>query len=434
MKKNLPGAKASSLNVYYLPALLVAGAVAGFIIGGVFGPHWNDPAGGLFVGFIHLLGQIFMNTLKALVVPLIVCSMIVGVSAMGDLRRIGGLFGFTFTYYIATTLISVTLGLALVTLIEPGLGAATSGAAAPVVKETVVWYEALFKLALGLFPDNLTAAAAESNVLGLIIFSIVFGGILTTLGEKGRRAIELFDALNEALLKLVRIVVWFAPVGVLGLVADRIGAAGGGVVVWQELLRLTRYFLTVILGLSIHAFIVLPLLLYIVTRRSPLEHVRNFLEALLMAFSTASSAATLPITIGCARDSAKISEEASGFVLPLGATVNMDGTALYEAVAVVFIAQAYGIDLSFVEILIVMLTATLAAIGAAAIPEAGLVTMVMVLTAVKVPVEGVGLLLSIDWLLDRFRTSVNVWGDAVGCAIVEKRLQRAGQPEKPGMG
>jgi solute carrier family 1 (neuronal/epithelial high affinity glutamate transporter), member 1 len=408
---------------YLLPLLLLAGAAAGFAIGGLFGSHWSDPSWGFFVGFIRLLGDVFMNILKALVIPLIVCSMIVGVSAMGDLRRIGGLFGFTFGYYILTTVISVTIGLLLVNLIQPGIDAGTAAAAAPHIKETVVWYEAVFKLVSGMFPNNLAQAAADSNILGLIVFSLVFGGILTTLGEKGRRAIDFIDTLNEALLKLVRMVIWLAPIGILGLVANRIGAAGGGMAVWVELSKLVKYFLTVITGLGIHAFIVLPALLYFLSGRNPVRHLRHFAEALIMAFSTASSAATLPVTIGSAREKAGISEEASGFVLPLGATVNMDGTALYEAVAVVFIAQAYGIELSFVEMLIVMLTATLAAIGAAAIPEAGLVTMVMVLTAVKVPVEGVGLLLSIDWFLDRFRTTVNVWGDAVGCSIVEKRIE-----------
>ncbi len=408
---------------YLLPLLLLAGAAAGFAIGGLFGSHWSDPSWGLFVGFIRLLGDIFMNILKALVIPLIVCSMIVGVSAMGDLRRIGSLFGFTFGYYVLTTLISVTIGLALVNLIQPGIDAGTAAAAAPHIKEAVVWYEAVFKLVSGMFPNNLAQAAADSNILGLIVFSLVFGGILTTLGKKGRRAIDFIDTLNEALLKLVRMVIWLAPIGILGLVANRIGAAGGGMAVWVELSKLLKYFLTVITGLGIHAFIVLPALLYFLSGRNPIRHFRHFAEALIMAFSTASSAATLPVTIGSAREKAGISEEASGFVLPLGATVNMDGTALYEAVAVVFIAQAYGIELSFIEMLIVMLTATLAAIGAAAIPEAGLVTMVMVLTAVKVPVEGVGLLLSIDWFLDRFRTTVNVWGDAVGCSIVEKRIE-----------
>lgn len=421
----------------WLPVLLVVGASAGFLFGGVFGDHWKDPAWGFGVGLVRLLGQIFMNTLKLIVVPLIATSMIVGVAGLGDLRKAGRLFGFTFAYYLVTTVAAVVLGLILVSAVRPGVHAASAGAAAPVIRETVVWYEAIFSLVRGMFPPNLVGAAAENNVLGLIIFSIVFGGLLTTMGERGRAFVGLVDTAMEALLKLVRIVVWFAPVGVFGLVADRIGQAGGGAVVWVELQRLAGYFFTVLVGLFIHGVIVLPLVLHVFARRSPYRHARDFAEALLMAFSTASSGATLPVTIECARDNAGISERASGFVLPLGATINMDGTALYEAVAVVFIAQVFGVDLTGTQLAIVMFTATLAAIGAAAIPEAGLVTMVMVLTAVDLPVEGIGILLSVDWLLDRFRTTVNVWGDAVGAAIVDRRIAAsgdAGTPERESAG
>jgi Na+/H+-dicarboxylate symporter len=279
-----------------------------------------------------------------------------------------------------------------------------------------------------MFPPNLIKAAAETKVLGLIVFSLIFGAVLTTFGERGRKVAELVEIVNDVLLKLVRLIMWFAPIGVMGLVAARIGKAGGGEAVWIELARLAKYFFTVIAGLSIHAFIVLPLILFFLARRVPWKYAGNYSEALLTAFSTASSAATLPITIRDARENANISEESSGFVLPLGATINMDGTALYEAVAAIFIAQAYGIDLTGIHLIIVLLTATLAAIGAAAIPEAGLVTMVLVLTAIGVPVEGIGLLLSIDWLLDRFRTTVNVWGNTVGAAVIEERLKRGQGP------
>ncbi|MCB9479428.1 MAG: dicarboxylate/amino acid:cation symporter [Deltaproteobacteria bacterium] len=409
---------------FLLPALLIVGATAGFVIGGVFGGHWADPSWGFFVGLVRLVGQIFMNILKMLVVPLIVASMIAGMAAMGDAKRVGNLFGFTFGYYVLTTLAATGVGLFLVNVIAPGVGAGTAGAAVPAITaQQVQWYDAIFNLFREMFPPNIVKAAAETQVLGLIIFSITFGYILTTMGAKGRPVLEFFDSLNEALLKLVRLVVWLAPIGVMGLVADRVGKAGGGAVVWTELRHVAWYFVTVVLGLIVHGALVLPAILFFATKRSPLTHARHFLDALLMAFSTASSAATLPLTIECARDNAKISPKASGFVLPLGATINMDGTALYEAVAVIFIAQAYGIDLTLGQMLIVMFTATLAAIGAAAIPEAGLVTMVMVLTAVNVPVEGIGVILSVDWLLDRFRTTVNVWGDTIGAAVVERHAQ-----------
>ncbi len=418
-------------NKYLLPALIAGGAILGFTIGGVWGERWSDPTWGFSTGFITLLGELFLNVLKAIVVPLIVCSMIAGVTGLGDFRKIGGVFGFTFGYYMLTTFISVTIGLILVTSINPGLHMSTVGVTAP-AREVGPWFEAIFDVFRGMFPSNIIKAAAETKVLGLIVFSLIFGAVLTTFGERGRKVAELIETVNDVLLKLVRLIMWFAPIGVMGLVAARLGKAGGGEAVWIELARLTKYFFTVLAGLSVHALIVLPLILFFLAKRKPWRYAAHYSEALLTAFSTASSAATLPVTIKSAREKAKLSEESSGFVLPLGATINMDGTALYEAVAAVFIAQAYGIDLSGIHLIIVLLTATLAAIGAAAIPEAGLVTMVLVLTAIGVPIEGIGLLLSIDWLLDRFRTTVNVWGDTVGAAVVEERIQKGRKSEDKG--
>jgi len=225
-------------------------------------------------------------------------------------------------------------------------------------------------------------------------------------------------------------VIALAPVGIFALIAARMGASGGWAGFWPELVRLAWYASTVILGLIIHGLITLPLILLLFARRNVLRYVRNMLTALSTAFSTASSSATLPLTVECVEKKNGISNRVASFVLPLGATINMDGTALYEAVAAVFIAQVYGIALGPVEQVIVFLTATLASIGAAGIPEAGLVTMVMVLRAVDLPIEGISLLLVIDWFLDRCRTTVNVWGDAVGAAVV---AQYEGEAEQEGM-
>ena len=407
---------------YLLPTLLVAGAALGFLIGGVWGEHWTAGDWPVFTGLMKLLGDLFMNLLKMVVVPLIVCSMIVGMAALGEQRRVGKTFGYTFAYYILTTFLSVALGLFLVSIIEPGMGSGVEGAAAPKVSQTVSWHQALFDMLRGLLPPNLIDAAAKGRILGLLVFSLIFGALLVRLGERGKKVIELTETVNDALMFFVRGIIWLAPVGILGLVADRVGMAGGGAMVWIELSRLATYFFTVVLGLFIHGGIILPLLLWGLAGRNPIQQAADFSEALLTAFSTASSAASLPITIRNAEQNAEFSPKAARFVLPLGATINMDGTALYEAVAVVFIAQIYGIDLSGIQLVIVWLTATLAAVGAAAIPEAGLVTMVMVLTAVNVPVEGIGILLSVDWLLDRFRTTVNLWGDSIGTAIIHRRL------------
>ncbi|MCH8312799.1 MAG: dicarboxylate/amino acid:cation symporter, partial [Nitrospinae bacterium] len=267
--------------------------------------------------------------------------------------------------------------------------------------------------------DNLVRSMANLEILPIIIFSLVFGGVLTTLGDKGKPVIAFFDGVNAAIMKVVHLVMYVAPLGVFALIASKMGAAGGGELFVAEIMKLGKYALTVVLALMIHAAVVLPLILYFVTGRNPLRYLINASQAVVTAFSTASSSATLPVTIECAELRNKVSRKASLFVLPLGATVNMDGTALYEAVAALFIAQLFGIELGFGQQVIIFLTATLAAIGAAGIPQAGLVTMVMVLTAVGLPLEGIGMLLSIDWLLDRFRTATNVWGDSVGAAVVD---------------
>ncbi|RMF84893.1 MAG: dicarboxylate/amino acid:cation symporter [Nitrospirae bacterium] len=280
-------------------------------------------------------------------------------------------------------------------------------------------WEAVRGLLFTLVPANLFRAAAETNILALIFFSLAFGAVCTTLGEGGRRLLALFDTANEAILRLVHLAMATAPVGIACLVAGKLGAEGGGGAVVHLVTSLLAYAATVVAGLVLHAGVTLPLILRLAGRRPPAAYGRALGRALATAFATASSAATLPVTLECA-EAAGVSPRAAGFVLPLGATVNMDGTALYEAVAVVFIAQVYGLPLGPAEQAILFLTATLAAIGAAGIPEAGLVTMVMVLSAVHLPMGGMALILAIDWLLDRVRTTVNVWGDAVGAAVIDR--------------
>ncbi|HKI60639.1 MAG TPA: dicarboxylate/amino acid:cation symporter, partial [Mariprofundaceae bacterium] len=246
---------------------------------------------------------------------------------------------------------------------------------------------------------------------------------LTTLGESGKPVIGFFDGLNETMMKLVEWLMWLAPIGVFALIAARLGAAGGGEAFFAQLAGLAKYAMAVISGLLVHAAF-LSLLLMVLARRRMGEYLGHLATALLTAFSTASSSATMPLTLEATKN-AEVPESARRFVIPLGATINMDGTALYEAVAVLFIAQAMGVDLSLGQQLLVLVTATMAAIGAAGIPEAGLVTMVIVLEAVGLPLEGIGLILAIDWFLDRCRTTVNVFGDAVGAAVVGRLISRA---------
>ena len=232
--------------------------------------------------------------------------------------------------------------------------------------------------------------------------------------------LDLFEAMDKAVMKVVHWIIVLTPIGIFGLIAGKIGEAGGGDEVLRLAMHLGKYVFCVLLGLLIHGFVILPLLLRILSGRNPVAYFKDLSETLLTAFSTASSSATLPLTITNVTENAKVSPKVSKFVLPLGATINMDGTALYESVAVIFIAQSYGIHLGGGELVVVFLTATLAAIGAAGIPEAGLITMVLVLQAVGLPIEGIGMILAIDWFLDRFRTTVNVWGDSIGAAVIEK--------------
>lgn len=408
---------------WLLPALMLGGAVAGMLVGGLLGARWRSPELEPLVVALRLAGQVFLSLLKALVVPLVVTSIIVAVSRMGDLRRVGRVAGFTVFYFLSTTFFAVLTGLVLVNVIRPGAsGAAIPPPSSVPAAATRSTAEAIAELVSSMFPANLAAAAAEGNVLGLVVFSLIFGVALALEGERTGVLGDALDVANRALLRIVRAVVWLAPLGILGLVADRTGRAGGGAAVFEELSRLGWYATAVLSGLAVHALVTLPLLLFLLTRRSPARYAAGMFDSLLTAFGTASSAATLAVTLRCVVSNNRVSRKAADFVIPLGTTVNMDGTALYEAVAVLFIAQTLGVELTVLQQVAVLITATLAAIGAAAIPEAGLVTMVLVLSAVGLPAEAVGLLLSIDWILDRFRTAVNVWGDAVGAAVVERRL------------
>lgn len=260
----------------------------------------------------------------------------------------------------------------------------------------------------------------DNDVLPLIVFSLLFGGVLTTLGEMGERVIRLVEGLNAAIMNIIDLILITAPIGIGALIAGRLGEAGGFTGFATEFASLSKYAFTVIFALLIHGLLVLPLILKFFSKRNPFSYIRRMLPALTTAFSTASSSATLPLSMECVIEKNRVCPRIANFVLPLGATINMDGTALYEAVAAVFIAQIYGIDLGFGQLVVIFLTATLAAIGAAGIPEAGLVTMVIVLRAVNIPIEGVSLILVIDWFLDRCRTTVNVWGDAVVAGVIDR--------------
>jgi len=389
--------------------LMLIGISMGGLCGWVFGKEM------LVVDWI---GEMFLDTLKMLVIPLIVSSMIVGITGLGDIRKVGKAGTITLVYFLSTSGIAVIVGIIVVNIMQPGLGVELTTD----IPEKVAGKESIgiTDILESFVTPNLFESMAKMEILPIIMFSLVFGGVLTTLGEKGKLVISVFDGINIAIMKIVHLVMYFAPLGVFALVSSKLGAAGGGDLFLAELLKIGKFAVTVILGLMIHALITLPAILYFVAKQNPLTYFKNMSAALTTALSTASSAATLPVTIECVEEENKISRRTTLFVIPLGATVNMNGTALYESIAAIFIAQMVGIDLGLGDQVLIFLTATLAAIGAAGIPEAGLVTMVIVLQAVGLPLEGIGMLLSIDWFLDRLRTSVNVWGDSIGAAVVDR--------------
>lgn len=408
---------------------------------------------------LHAGGEIFLRLLKMMVVPLVVTSVMSGILGMGDVRKLGKPGGLTLAYYLTTTVLAVIVGLIVVNVLKPGVGTVPESAIAaakarqqsedfkgklrrhlaektgleesqvnkaltplaPEEKKTI--QVVLNNLILMLFTDNLFRSAAQMDLLPLIFFSMVFAGMLTTMGSRVATLTDMIEQVNDALMYFVLLLMKIAPLGIFCLVAARFGQAQAEGKFLETLEQLAWYMVSVLTGLTIHALITLPLILWFFTRRNPYIFIYQMSQALLTAFSTASSSATLPVTMECAHQNANVSEKSTEFVLPLGATVNMDGTALYEAAAAIFIAQVAAYDLSMYQQIIVAITATLAAIGAAGIPEAGLVTMVIVLNAVGLPLEYIGLILSVDWLLDRFRTAVNVLGDSMGAAVVERTLK-----------
>ncbi len=391
---------------------IVIGVIAGIVSGWVWGPAMESVA---------WLGTLFLNALKMLIIPLIFAAVISGIAALGDVRKLGRIGGVTMGYFLVTTGVAVFIGLVMVNLIRPGAGLDLGNESA--IPASVLGKEetGVSDILLSLISPNIVASAAEMQLLPLIVFAILFGAALTTLGESGRQVINFFSGVNDAMMKLVIWLMYFSPIGIFALIAGRLGQAGGGEAFVAEIAAVGWHVLTVVSGLTIHFVVLLAILFFIAGRG--LDYLVNMLRALFIAFGTASSVATLPMTMECVRENG-VDERAVRFVVPLGCTINMNGTALYEAAAAMFIAQAYGIELGLTAQVIVFITATLAAIGAAGIPEAGLVMLVIVLNAVGLPLEGIALLLAVDWFLDRFRTTVNVWGDAVGAAVIDRLIRK----------
>lgn len=400
----------SHRHAYILLAFIVLGAAAGVLSGWVWGERMVA---------VEWIGQLFLDALKMLILPLLLAAVVTGVAALGDVRKLGRVGAVTVAWYGISTGVAVLIGLIMVNLIQPGVGIAPPPATDVAAEFAAKGDLGPADILLSLIAPNLVAAAADMNLLPLILFAIVLAAALTTLGDMGKPLLDFFASLNEAMMKLVIWLMYFAPIGIFGLIAARLGKAGGGDALLAEIQAVGLHVFTVLSGLAVHSLVLVACM--VLLGRRGLDFMLKMGRAVVTAFGTASSTATLPLTMECARE-AGVDERAVRFVIPLGSTINMNGTALYEAAAAMFIAQAYGIDLGVGAQVIIFLTATLAAIGAAGIPEAGLVTMVIVLNAVGLPIEGIGLLLAVDWFLDRFRTVVNVWGDVVGASVIHRIL------------
>lgn len=372
------------------------------------------------------VGDVFLRLLSMIVAPLILCSLVSGVTSSGSLQGLGRLGGRTMVFYFCTSALAVLTGILLFNLFNPGRHArldlieeAADTSAAPFIVEGKGLGEIIWNQVFNLIPSNPFAALADptnTSILGVIFFALMLGIFIVVVGgDHGARLTRLFSAGFEVMMRMTMFIIRLAPIGVLGFMLY--ASAGKGLDVF---VALGWYVVTVATGLSIHSLLTIPLIIYFVARRSPYQYAKQMSPALLTAFSTASSNGTLPLTMTCVEQRGGVSNRVSSFVLPLGATINMDGTALYEAAAVLFIGQVTGHELTFAQQAIVAFTALLASVGAAGIPHAGTVMMVVVLSAVNLPLEGVGLILAVDRPLDMFRTTVNVWGDMSACAVVSR--------------
>ncbi len=389
-----------------------------------------------FYDVYTFLGTLFLNALKMLIVPLIMSSIITGVAGIGDSGSMGRLGGKTLLYYLTTSLFAILVGLLLVNLIAPGI---VDGEPArdiiPFEIDTADIAERIegrgmddvVNIFLRMVPTNVVSAAAQGQMLGLIFFSLLFGYFMTRIESSLSRTLQDFwQGILAVMMQITEWVMMFAPIGVFALVAKVVASTG-----FAAFGPLLAFFLTVLSALAVHFLVTLPLILALVARVNPVRHYYAMVPALLTAFSTASSSATLPVTMECVEVRAGVSNRTTSFVLPLGATVNMDGTALYECVAAIFIAQAFGLQLGFAEQFTVVLIALLTSIGVAGIPAASLVAITIILTAIGLPVEAVGLILAVDRILDMCRTSVNIFSDSCGAVVIGRLEGEQGILQEP---
>ncbi|ANJ67956.1 sodium:dicarboxylate symporter [Halothiobacillus diazotrophicus] len=396
---------------------------AAFVFGSLFGA---GVAGVPLLSIYEFVGGMFLDALKMLIVPLIVSSIISGAANLGQGRGVVAIARRTITYFLASTTLAIVTALVVMNVIHPGVSGtqplgevvhlpSLGGDVAD--KFSSHQFSDFVQVLRDMVPPNIVNAAAHTQMLGLIVFSLLFGFALTRVPEPSRQVVhDFWNGVQEVMIQITHWLMKLAPIGVFALVAAVVAKSGLAL-----LLPMLGFFLTVVLGLAIHAFVTLPLILWLTTRLNPVRFVRAVWPAMLMAFSTSSSAGTLPVTMDVVENRAGVSKEIASFVLPLGATINMNGTALYECAAALFIAQAYGVDLSIWMQLMIVVLALMTSIGVAAVPSASLVAIALILGVLGLPLEAMGLLLVVDRVLDMLRTSVNVYSDSVGAVIVAHR-------------
>lgn len=385
--------------------------MASLILAVLFGIYLKE-----YIGYVAWMGEIFLRALKMIIIPLIFSSIVSGVTNLGNAENIGRLGLKTMSYYIATSMLAIITGLILVNFFKPGIGADLNLSQKV---EFGIESDTLGRTLINIVPDNIfSVMSSNGQMLSVIFFAMLFGFFITRVRNDYQVMLTgFFNAIFEVMMKLTMFIIRFTPFGIFGLVAEKVAEQQNLTSLMQSL---GLYMAVVIFALFIHSAFTLPLIVRIIGKTSPVKHFKAMQTPLITAFSTSSSSATLPLTMQAVEENSGVSNRISSFTLPLGATINMDGTALYECVAVIFIAQAYGVELSVIQQIIIVITSLLASIGAAGIPMAGLVMITIILTAVGLPLEGVGLILAVDRILDMFRTTVNVWSDSCGAVIIAK--------------
>ena len=391
---------------------LIAGAIFGMIL------HYAVPAGHikdniLVEGILYIVGQGFIRLMKMLVVPLVFCSIVCGSMAIGDTKKLGTVGVRTLAFYLATTALAICVALAMGNLLDPGVGLDMSVISANAAEVQTMESTSMAQTILNIIPDNPIGALANGNMLQIIVFALIVGVILAKLGEKTETVGNFFSQFNDVMMEMTMMVMSLAPIGVFCLISRTFAGIG-----FSAFLPLAKYMIGVLLALAVQCFIVYLGLLKIFSGLNPIKFIKNFFPVMAFAFSTATSNATIPMSIDTLAKKMGVSKRISSFTVPLGATINMDGTAIMQGVAVVFAAQAFGIVLTPVDYVTVIGTATLASIGTAGVPSVGLVTLTMVFNSVGLPVEAIGLIMGIDRILDMARTAVNITGDAVCTTIV----------------